>query len=86
MIKFEEHIEDGVKSFIVMEYVDGGSLQDIIDESLMTEELAKRHFKSLLLGLKYMHGLGVIHKDLKPLNLLITQKGLLKIADFSSSQ
>lgn len=42
------------------------------------------YFKQLLLGLNYLHSLGVAHRDLKPENLLIS-KGTLRIADFGSA-
>lgn len=48
--------------------------------------LIKTYFIMILSGLKHMHGKSIMHRDLKPANLLISAKGILKIADFGLSR
>lgn len=56
----------------------------LIKQGTMQENDINMYFKQLLLGLGYLHSLGVAHRDLKPENLLIAQ-GSLRIADFGSA-
>ena len=56
VIKFEEFIEDGVKAYLVLEFIDGGCLQDLIDNMELDKTQTQRHFRSLMQGLRYMHG------------------------------
>lgn len=65
-----------------MEYADGGDLFDlIVKNEKLTQKNALNYFAQVLLGLEYLHGKGVAHRDMKPENILIS-KGKIKIADF----
>lgn len=73
----------GGVSFIAMEYVDGKTLKDLITESgKIPQEQAVRYALQILDGLNYAHQKGVIHRDVKPQNVLVTRAGQLKIGDF----
>jgi serine/threonine protein kinase len=50
------------------------------------EPLAKTYTRGILLGLKYLHELGVIHRDIKPDNILIARDGGVKLAGFGVSK
>ncbi|KAI8097235.1 kinase-like domain-containing protein [Halteromyces radiatus] len=68
---------------IVMEYCSGGDLYQAIKKDQLTESKMNSYFKQLLLGLDYLHSLGVAHRDIKPENLLLDDDGrTLKITDF----
>ncbi len=72
--------------FIIMEYVDGGSLQAEMSacRSKMPEDTALKYIKAICEGLSALHHLDppLIHRDLKPDNILLTPKQNIKIADF----
>ncbi|KAJ0426828.1 kinase-like domain-containing protein [Aspergillus carlsbadensis] len=72
-------------SVISMEYCAGGDLHSLIAGSAthkLPAEQADCLFKQLLRGMTYLHGTGVAHRALAPENLLLTNRGCLKIADF----
>lgn len=59
---------------------------DSVPEKKMPLFQAHRYFLQLLNGLEYLHGKGVVHKDIKPGNLLITLDDTLKISDFGVAE
>lgn len=71
---------------MVMEYANGGDLYDVIYYAgAFDETLGRTYFKQLLDGLKAIHDAGITHRDLKPNNILIDHKYMLKITDFGLS-
>ena len=71
--------------FIAMEYLPGGDLRDRIAGG-MTAPDAMRCFREILLGLNAIHGVDVIHRDLKPGNIMFRSDGSLALADFGLSK
>ncbi|MFN8015917.1 MAG: Stk1 family PASTA domain-containing Ser/Thr kinase [Acidimicrobiia bacterium] len=69
--------------FIVMEYVKGSSLRDILKEqgTLDSDEIAE-YATDVASALAYAHQNGVVHRDIKPGNILITNSGQVKVTDF----
>jgi eukaryotic-like serine/threonine-protein kinase len=68
--------------FIIMEYVDGRLLRDIIKEGPLESSEAVRIAEGILTALEYSHRAGVVHRDIKPGNVMITQSGQVKVMDF----
>ena len=69
--------------FIVMEYVRGESLADLLArEGQLREDLALDVLEQAAHGLSVLHREGLVHRDVKPGNLLVTQNGQVKITDF----
>jgi predicted Ser/Thr protein kinase len=79
----EDELDGREVSYIVMEYVPGGDLKDLVDEKgpLKEKELV-RIGADVASGLAHAHGKGVIHRDIKPRNILIDDYGRPKLADF----
>jgi len=73
--------------FMVMEYAEGGSVIDWIDEhGAMPPRMATRVVLELCRGIDAAHQQGVIHRDIKPQNLLVDRHGVCKVTDFGIAQ
>jgi serine/threonine protein kinase len=68
--------------FIVMEYVEGRLLKDLIAEGPVESREAVRVTDGILTALEYSHRAGVVHRDIKPGNVMITRQGQVKVMDF----
>ncbi len=68
--------------FIVMEYVQGGTLADRITRGPVEPVQACRWVRTVAAAIHVAHGRGVIHRDLKPTNVLLTEHGVPKVSDF----
>jgi len=68
--------------FIVMEYVDGRLLKDILADGPLDPAEAVRIIGQVLTALEYSHRAGVIHRDIKPGNIMIAKNGQVKVMDF----
>ncbi|XP_008560767.1 mitogen-activated protein kinase kinase kinase kinase 5 isoform X3 [Microplitis demolitor] len=74
------------KLWICMEYCGGGSLQDIYHITGPLSEIQIAYMcRETLLGLAYLHGMGKMHRDIKGANILLTESGDVKLADFGVS-
>jgi serine/threonine protein kinase len=83
IVQVTDFIEDNGEFFLIMEYVDGQSLSDKIKEKGKLEEKeALSIFKAVLEGLNFAHCKGIIHRDVKPSNILIDKSGRARITDF----
>lgn len=76
-------VEDfGAKPYLVMEYADGGSLQERLRQERLTIPQAVNFARQFCDGMLATARVGLVHRDIKPANLLIAGAGILKIADF----
>jgi len=83
VIQLFEVLETSTHQVLVMEYATGGDLFRLIRQRRrLTEDCAQELFRQLVDGMQYLHGLGVVHRDMKLQNLLLDSFGCLKIADF----
>ena len=68
--------------FIVMEYVGGANLRQLLENGSVTVEQAISVMAQICDALQYAHDEGVVHRDIKPENILVDSQGRVKIADF----
>jgi eukaryotic-like serine/threonine-protein kinase len=68
--------------YIVMEHVEGTLLKDLISAGPMEPSVAARIVEGVLTALEYSHRAGVVHRDIKPGNIMITNAGQVKVMDF----
>lgn len=68
--------------YIVMELISGTLLKDIIARGPVPVEDAVRYVDGILEALDYSHRAGVVHRDIKPGNVMVTDKGQVKVMDF----
>ena len=71
-----------ISPFIVMEHVEGRLLKDIIADGPVDPAEATRIIEGVLTALEYSHRAGVVHRDIKPGNIMITNSGQVKVMDF----
>jgi serine/threonine protein kinase len=82
VVQIFDYGHDGDRYYLVMEYVEGASLRHVMDTQKLGPEAALRYVRQICDALDYAHSEGIIHRDVKPDNILIDKHGNLKVADF----
>jgi serine/threonine-protein kinase len=95
VVRFHELFEAGGSLALAMEYVDGDTLEDVISRHVARARLAGArslpampfrrawyYFQQLLGALAATHALGIVHRDVKPSNILIRRDGIVKLSDY----
>jgi serine/threonine protein kinase len=77
--------QDSLQVFLVLEYLPNGTLADFMKSPQPVERI-RSAFSEILIALADVHRLGIIHRDVKPENLLFDSAGKLKIIDFGSAK
>lgn len=83
VLSIYDFIYAGRSYYLVMEYVDGHDLRDIIDFSApLSPYVAALIIREIAKGIEYTHNKNIIHRDIKPSNVLISHQGEVKLIDF----
>ncbi|KAF0434650.1 Pkinase-domain-containing protein [Gigaspora margarita] len=90
VVKLFEVLDDEQDSlYMVFEMCEKGVLMDVTIQKATTpfsNEDARRYFRHMILGFEYLHEHDIVHRDIKPDNLLLSADGILKIVDFGVSE
>ena len=83
IVKVFDWVEDTDGPFLVLEYLAGGSLRDLLDRGArLSPAEAARVGGQVARGLAYAHTRGLVHRDVKPANLLFDEEGRVRVTDF----
>lgn len=83
IVKYIKYVKTKEYLCIVLEYVENGSLANIVKKfGKFPESLVCVYITQVLEGLVYLHEQGVVHRDIKGANILTTKEGVIKLADF----
>jgi serine/threonine-protein kinase len=83
MVQLFDYGEDAGTHFIVMEYVEGDDLKTVLRrQGALPEGRSREIGAEVCAALSYAHRQGIVHRDIKPQNILLTRDGRVKVADF----
>jgi len=87
IVKIHDVFEENGTAYYVMEYLDGGSLIDEVKQrGPMSEPKALGYIQQVASALDYLHGMNILHFDIKPANILIGNAGQAMLIDFGISK
>jgi predicted Ser/Thr protein kinase len=82
IVTVHDHGQADGLSYLVMEYVDGVNLRELLRQGPLEPAKALAIARELCEALQYAHDEGVVHRDIKPENVLVDSRGRVKVADF----
>lgn len=83
IVKIYDIVITSTLKYIVMEYIDGITLKDYIDKvGALSWKEAVHYVRQILIGLSHAHEKGIIHRDIKPQNIMLLKDGHVKVTDF----
>lgn len=84
IVRLYSAFQDNNYLYLVMEYMAGGDLVNLMSSYDIPEKWAKFYCAELILALDAIHSMGYVHRDVKPDNMLLDRNGHLKLADFGT--
>lgn len=86
IVNFLDSYLCGGELWVIMEFMEGGSLTDVVTFNIMTEGQIASVCRETLKGLQHLHSKGVIHRDIKSDNILLSNEGHIKLSKLTASQ
>uniref|UniRef100_A0A1I8FX53 ANK_REP_REGION domain-containing protein n=1 Tax=Macrostomum lignano TaxID=282301 RepID=A0A1I8FX53_9PLAT len=78
---------DGDMFYIIMEFVPGGSIRGLLDRyGSLSERVCRRYLRQVVSGVAFLHANGVVHRDIKGHNIMVTDAGVIKLIDFGCAK
>ena len=84
IVKLHHAFQDFNYLYMIMEYMPGGDLVNLMSNYDIPEKWAKFYCAELVLAIEAIHNMGYVHRDIKPDNMLVDRQGHLKLADFGT--
>jgi len=86
-IEFVSTYKDEHFVYFLMEYIKGMELFDTIrDMDLLNTPQTQFYIGQMMLAIEYLHGLGIIYRDLKPENVMVDHTGYIKLVDMGTAK
>ena len=83
VVNIMNYIEDEDETYLIMEYIDGETLEDLLQRrTKLPIDKALDISRGILSALDYMHSKGLAHRDIKPSNIMFNKEGVVKVTDF----
>jgi serine/threonine protein kinase len=82
IVPVHDYAEHEGMPYIVMKYVDGATLKDVLEKGMLATEDSLHVLNGVTAALDYAHGRGVLHRDIKPSNVMIDTSGIPYLTDF----
>lgn len=87
IVRIQDYFQENETAYIVMEYLDGGSLKDRLNrDGRMNWEEALDLLMPGMVSLEHVHEAGIIHRDISPDNIMLTKSGKIRILDFGAAR
>ncbi|CAG9463221.1 unnamed protein product [Pedinophyceae sp. YPF-701] len=82
IVQYQGHFKSRHHLHVVLEYMEKGSIAQVVKQILPDETIAAVYTSQVLEGLAYLHSQGVVHRDIKGANILTNAEGAVKLGDF----
>ncbi len=82
IITIYDIVNEGEHDYLVMEFVQGKTLGDLLQEGQLSYRLVIQYGVQIAEALATAHAAGIVHRDMKPGNVMVTERGLVKVLDF----
>lgn len=87
VVRIYDSFRENNTAYIVMEYLEGRTLKEYLEQyGKLSVEEAKEILRPILTALKEVHGMGILHRDIAPDNIFLTNDGMVKLLDFGASR